>query len=158
MRCLLLAASPLVLVLAACAGGQRVPNGVSEIDIRAPVQLETPRHPQPPKVFSRTVTNPSQVSRVVDWFDSLQPPGKTDYVCAGGLGASVRFTFRSANGAELARAYSPPAKAGPCDTIQFTPSGQQEAFLVDGNQGASLIGRLKRLLGPRFRPTGVYYG
>jgi hypothetical protein len=68
----------------------------------------------------------------------------------------VRFTFRSANGAELATAYSAPLRAGPCDTIGFIVGGQREreAFLVDGKHGPTLIARVQGLLGVKFPLIG----
>jgi hypothetical protein len=139
-----------------------MPKGVSEIDIRAPGRISPSRtHPAP--MIPRSVTDPSQVSRIVGWFDALKPPGKTNYGCAGGLVANVTFTFRSANGAELARAYSPPAAADPCNPIHFTIRGQQETFLVDSNQPSTLssrvprtafIGHVERLIGTKFRAYG----
>jgi hypothetical protein len=165
MRRLLLATSALVFVLAACGGSQRVPKGVTEIDIHSPgpLHLSTRRshgrislrdHPSP--VISLRVTDPSQVTRITSWFDSLQPPGKVSYGCAGGPAETVRFTFRSANGAELATAYSAPLRAGPCDTIGFIVGRQREreAFLVDSKQGPTLIDRVQGLLGVKFALTG----
>jgi hypothetical protein len=103
MKRLLIAAAPLVLLLAACGGSQRVPRGVSEIDIRAPGRISRSRtHPSP--IISRRVTDPSEVKSIIDWFNGLRPPGKVNYGCAGGLGADVTFTFRSPSGAELAKA------------------------------------------------------
>jgi len=158
MKRLLLAASALVLVLAACGGSQRVPKGVSEIDIRTlvpDVRSVTDR----PRVFSRSITDPSEVERIIGWFDALKPPGTTSIACAGGLAANVTFTFRSADGAELAKANSPPAPTDACNPIHFfTLRGQQENFLVDNNQGPALIGRVKHLLGTRFRPIRGYLG
>jgi hypothetical protein len=156
MRRLLLTASALAFVLAACGGSQRVPNGVSEIDIRAPVRITT--SPEAPDIFSRRVTDPAQVRRIIGWFDSLQQPGSNNTLCAGGLVADVTFTFRSANGVDLAKAFSPPAVAEACDTIQFSAHRLLETSLVDGNQATPLIGRVKRLLGPRFRPVGGIAG
>lgn len=169
MKGLLLAASGLVFVLAACGGSHRVPNGVNEIDIHSPGRLHlsthrshghvhlTPGHPSP--VISRRVTDPSQVERITGWFDSLKPPGKVSYGCAGGPAESVRFTFRSANGEELATAYSAPERAGPCDTIGFIVGGQRkrETFLVDSTQGSPLIQRVESLLGVKF-PDDLYLG
>jgi hypothetical protein len=156
MKRLLVAANALVFVLAACGGSQRVPKGVSEVDIRAPVRIT--KSPTRPEIFSRRITDPSQVKRIIGWFDSLQPAGNYNTLCAGGLAAEVTFTFRSATGVELAKAYSPPEVADTCDTIHFTTRGQHETFLVDANQATPLIGRVKRLLGPRFRPTFLYLG
>jgi hypothetical protein len=155
-RLLIVAASALVLVLAACGGSQRVPKGVGEIDVRAPGRIsQKPNHPNPG--ISRRVTDPSQVKDISRWFDSLKPPGKTSYGCAGGPAASVRFTFRSANGAELARAYSAPTAAGPCDPIHFTVDGQPEVFLVDTNQATPLIQQVQHLLGVKFH-NDLYLG
>jgi hypothetical protein len=107
MKRLLLAVSALVFVLAGCGGSQRVPKGVTEIDVHAPGRISLrPKHPNPG--ISRKATDPSQVKQIVSWFGSLKPPGKTSYACAGGPAASVRFTFRSANGTALATANSPP--------------------------------------------------
>jgi hypothetical protein len=156
MKRLLLAAGALVFVLAACGGSQRVPKGVSEVDIRAPVRVT--KNPNPPDIFSRRITDPSQVKRIIGWFDSLQRLGNNNTFCAGGLAADVTFTFRSANGVDLAKAYSPPSVADTCDPIHFTTRGRQETFLVDGNQATPLIGRVRSLLGPRFRPTFGYLG
>ena len=169
MKCLLIASTPLVLVLAACGGGQRVPKGVSEIDIHSPGRLHLitqrshghvylrPGHPSP--VISRRVTDPSQVERIAGWFNSLKPPGKVSYGCAGGPAEGVRFTFRSANGEELAMAYSAPERAAPCDPIGFIVGAQREreTFLVDGDQGSPLIHRVESLLGVKF-PNDLYLG
>ena len=154
MKRLLLAASCLVLMVAACGGSHRVPNGVSEIDIRAPGAPLSLRKPSPP--VSRTVTDPSQVKRIIEWFDSLKP-GSTKTLCAGGLVANVTFTFRSTNAADLARANSPPAVAEDCQWIVFTTPGQQETLLVDSNQATPLIDRIQRLLGTKFK-VSVYLG
>jgi hypothetical protein len=151
-------ATGLTLGLRPTRGGlsARVPKGVTEINIRAPGRISLrPNHANPG--ISRSITDPSQVKRITGWFDSLQPPGKTSYVCAGGPAASVGFTFRSANGAELAKAYSAPAPAGPCDTIQFAVDGQREMFLVDSNRATPLIHRVQRLLRVKFH-NDVYYG
>ena len=158
MKRLLLVASASLLVFAGCRGGHRVvPRGVSEIDIRAPVGRPT-RPPNPPHIFLRKITDPSQVKSIIGWFNSLKQPGKSSIVCAGGYAANVTFTFRSPNGAELASANSPPATAGNCDPVHLTIHGQQETFLVDSNQGMALIDNVKRLLGPRFRPAIGYLG
>jgi hypothetical protein len=149
MKRSLLAASALVLVLAGCGGSQRVPNGVTEIDIRVPGRISLrPDHPNPG--ISRRITEPSEVKRITGWFDSLKPPGKTSYGCAGGPALSVRFTFRSASGDELAKAYSAPAPAGPCDAIELSVGGQPEMFLVDSDQATPLIHRVQRMLGVKF--------
>jgi hypothetical protein len=156
MKRLVLAASVLVLVLSACGGSQRVPKGVAEIDINAPGRISLhPGHRNPG--ISRRITDPSQVERIVNWFDSLKPPGKVSYLCAGGPALSVRFAFRSANGDELAKAYSAPVPAGPCDTIQFTVGRQPGSFLVDTNQATPMIHRVQRLLGVKFHDD-LYYG
>jgi hypothetical protein len=156
MKLLLLGASALLVVVAGCGGSQRVPKGVSEIDIRAPVRIT--HHNQKPRIFSRRVTDPSQVARLVAWFDALKPAGgNSNIVCAGGLSADVTFIFRSASGAKLASAFAPPAPAGNCDPIHFDRPGRQEAFLVDG-RGKPLIRRVERLLGPGFRPVVGYAG
>jgi hypothetical protein len=155
MKRLLLVASVLILVLAACGGSSRVPSGVSQIDIH---YLATSRHvtnsPIHARPVSRRVTDSSQVKSVIDWFDSLKPPGKTSYGCAGGPASEVTFTFRSANGAELAKAYSAALAAASCDPIHLTVHGQQETFLVDSNQKMALINRVGRLLGIKFRQHG----
>ena len=145
MKRLLLAASALVLVLTACGGSQRVPKGVSEIDIRAPLRINL--RPAPPQIFSRSVTDPSQVKRIINSFDSLRLPGKPNYGCAGGLDTDVTLTFRSANGAELAKAYSPPAAAHYCDPIFLTVSGRRQTILID-SKGMTLIGQMKRSSAP----------
>lgn len=131
-----------------------MPKGVSEIDVRAPVGRPT-RGASPAHIFSRRITDPAQVKSIVGWFDSLERPRKTNVGCAGGFALDVTFTFRSPNGEELASANGPPATAGTCDPIHFTVRGRgrQETFLVDGNPGSALIGRVKRLLGPRFQPA-----
>jgi hypothetical protein len=166
MRRLLLAASALVFVLAACGGSQRVPKGVTEIDVHSPGSLHVSTHRSHGHVhlslghsspaISLRVTDPSQVSRINSWFDSLKPPGKVSYGCAGGPAETVRFTFRSANGAELATAYSAPLRAGPCDTIGFIVGRQREreAFLVDSKQGPTLIDRVQGLLSVKFPLIG----
>jgi hypothetical protein len=145
MKCVLFAASALVLVLAACGGGYRVPGGVAQIDVRQP------------GVVSRSVTNLFQVDQIINWFDALKPPSKTKITCAGGPAMSVTFTFLSANGSKLARAYSAPFAAGPCDSIQFTAHGQRVMFLWDRDLRRPLIDRVQRLLGVKFG-RGVYYG
>jgi hypothetical protein len=147
----------LVLVLSACGGAHRVPEGVSEIDIRASVRQLT-RPPSLPYIFSRRITDPSQVKRIIGWFNSLKRPGRGAVVCGGGYDANVTLTFRSPDGAALEIAHSPPARAGICDPIHLTIFGHHETVLVDSNQGMSLIDRFKRLLGRRFRPVGVYLG
>jgi hypothetical protein len=168
---LLIAACALTLatsVVAGCGSSRRVPNGVSEIDIHTPGPLHLSTHRshghvylrpgRPSPVISRRVTDPSQVERIIGWSNSLKPPGKVSYGCAGGPAESVRFTFRSANGDELATAYSAPERAGPCDTIGFTVGGQRlrETFLID-SRGPSMIHRVQRLLGVKF-PDNLYLG
>jgi hypothetical protein len=169
MRRLLLATSALVFVLTACGGGQRVPKGVTEIDIHSPGPLHlsthrshghvylSPGHHSP--VIVRRVTDPSQVTRITAWFNSLRPPAKVSYACAGGPAETVRFTFRSVNGDALATAYSAPLRAGPCDTIGFIVGEQREGetFLTDSSHGPSLIHRVQRLLGVKF-PDDLYLG
>jgi hypothetical protein len=167
MRRLLLAASAVVLVLAACGGSQRVPKGVTEIDVHSPGPLHlsthrshghiyrSPGHPSP--VIFRRVIDASQVERIDSWFDSLKSPGKASYGCAGGPALSVRFTFRSANGDEVATAYSAPVRAGHCDMIELAVAGQQETFFIDSSHGPSLIRRVQRLLGVKF-PDDLYLG
>jgi hypothetical protein len=156
MKRLVLAASVLVLVLSACGGGQRVPKGVAEIDIHAPGRF-SPKAGRPSPGISRRITDPARVERIAGWFDSLEPPGKVSYGCAGGPALSVRFTFRSANGDELAKAYSAPVPADPCDTIQFTAGRKPESFLVDGNQSTPMIRRVQHMLGVEFN-NDLYYG
>ena len=155
MKGLLLAASLLVLVLAACGGSQKVPKGVREIDVHAPGVPLSLRKPGPP--ISRRVTDPSQVKRIIGWFHALKRPGNSNVVCAGGLAANVTFTFRSASGDELAKASSPPAAASYCQPIHFVTRGQRETFLIDANQGSPLIDRVESLLGIRF-PVKLYLG
>jgi hypothetical protein len=167
MRRLLLAASALVFVLAACGGSQRVPKGVTEIDVHSPGPLHlstrrshghvylSPGHRS--SVIFRRVTDPSQVERINSWFDSLKSPGKASYACAGGPALSVRFTFRSANGHEVATAYSAPLPADHCDMIELAVAGQQETFFIDSSPAPSLIRRVQRLLGVKF-PDNLYLG
>lgn len=157
------------MVVAGCGGSQRVPKGVTEIDIHSPGPLHlsthrshghvylSPGHPSP--VVVRRVTDPSQVTRITGWFDSLKPPGKVSYGCAGGPAETVRFTFRSANGDELATAYSAPLRANHCDMIGFIVGGQRERemFLIDSSHGPSFIRRVERLLGVKF-PDNLYLG
>ena len=150
-------ATGLVLGLRSTGAGLTawVPRGVTEIDIRAPGRISLTNHPNPG--ISRRITDPSQVKRITSWFNSLKRPVAAPYICAGGPAHSVRFTFRSANRADLATAYSAPALAGPCDPIQFTAGGQPETALVDRNQATALIHRVQRLLGVKFH-NDLYYG
>jgi hypothetical protein len=107
------------------AHGAWIPQGVEEIDVKAPP-------------ISRRITAPSEVKRVVVWFDELHRVREVkihgiQLACAGGYAANVVFTFRGANGEELAKATGTPDVAWACGTIQFAAGAQPAAFLVDGN-------------------------
>ncbi len=175
-RLLLAAALAGVVVLAAgltlalrpagsASTGAWVPRGVEEIDVRAPSLRALP--------ISRHITAPSQVNRVVAWFNGLHRDPSTVRIhgmqlgCAGGPAESVMFTFRDASGNVLAKAYSAPGVASYCDPIQFAVGAHRANFLIDGTSPnfligrvkgtKSLIGRVERLLGVKF-PFAGYLG
>ena len=97
------------------------------------------------------------MKRITGWFNSLEQPGTSSVICAGGYASTVTFTFRSSTGSELATADAPPVRADSCDPIRLIIGGQGWS-LVDRAKGMALIDYLKRLLGPRFRPVVGYLG
>jgi hypothetical protein len=139
------------------AGGRWVPSGVEEIDVRAPNPPLSPRKAAPPILVR--VTDPSQVERIVSWFDGLTKNSHlpANAGCAGGEAANVSFTFRGASGNVLATANSSPGTAWSCDPIHLAVGGRPEAFLYDARRADSLIGRVQQLLRVKFRVM-VYLG
>jgi hypothetical protein len=117
-----------------------VPAGVREIDIRGGGVV-------------RRVTAPAQVARIVRWFDALHvtPPGVT-VGCMLELSTPVHFRFRTASGAELARAVVPSEGADGCNSIQLTIGGKQQMPLGDARFGKhAFVEKVQRLLGVCFR-------
>ncbi|HLX32821.1 MAG TPA: hypothetical protein VKR79_08655 [Gaiellaceae bacterium] len=115
---------------------ERVPAGVTEIDVRAP------------KV-SRHVTGPAKVATIVRWFDALpiSPPGVV-LPCPLVIGPKIEFVFRSASGARLASASAPSlGKAWICDAIAFSIHGHRQTALVDAQRGHGFVYRVQHLLG-----------
>lgn len=119
-----------------------VPSGVREIDVQG-------------NSVSRRVTAPRQVARIVRWFDALNvvQPGQPVVGCRLSLASKVKFSFRSAGGAELASAIVPSQPADGCYPISFAIRGQQQTPLIDSTpgRGKAFIDRVQRLLGVRFR-------
>jgi hypothetical protein len=145
MKRLLLPASALVLVVTACGagakpapqaadGGGRVPAATRTVVVHAPT-------------WSRTVTNPAKVARIVRWFDRLRPlrHGK-GVACPLVLRPEIAISFRGAGGAQLAYARVPRSVAGICDPIGFRVAGKAAESLIDRFSGQSLARRLDRLL------------
>lgn len=167
------------------AGAAWLPQRVQEIDIHAPsfksqwVDIHSPSFKSPPPPLSIRITDPSQVAHVTAWFNALvlrsphpmrMSDGDMGGGCTGGPAPDVAFTFRGANGEELAKANSTPGTAWYCEAIQFTAGAHPTAGLVDrfarrvadGSEildrkhASSFIGRVERLLGVRFR-SHIYY-
>jgi hypothetical protein len=125
-----------------------VPTNVSEIDIHALVGPATAAH-----IVSWSITKPTQVKRIVRWFNSLTPPLPPPVHCPGSYGSSATFRFRSANGSEVVSAGFPPANDWCGEPVQLAIRGQQARFFAPDANGVALITRLTRLLGPRYQPT-----
>ena len=156
------------------AGAAWLPQGVQEIDIHAPNFVPTFKAPP----LSLRITDPSEVASIAGWFNALvRSPREirlsngAQLACVNGRVASVAFTFRAANGKELATASSTPGMADYCDAIQFTAGAHSAAFLVDpfilgkdpstlsaSDQGSSYIGRVEQLLRVKFQWNPVILG
>lgn len=113
---------------------EKVPAGVSEIDVKAP------------KVFRR-VSDPAQVQQIVRWFDRLpiSPPGVV-IMCPLMLLDKITLVFRSADGKRVASAQVPGGRAGVCDSIAFSIHHESQKPLVDPARGTSFVRRLQDLL------------
>jgi hypothetical protein len=119
------------------SAAERVPEGVREVDVRAPK-------------LSKRVTNRAKVKTIVRWIDAL-PLSRSGGKCAVPMPRFVRLTFRSAGGAPLARAAVPEIHPG-CLGITFTIHGRNQPGLGDQIR---LLLSLQRLLGARFAlPAG----
>jgi hypothetical protein len=118
-----------------------IPASVHEIDIAN-------------SAVSRRVTSPAQVARIIQWFDALNivQPGSQVLGCPLILASKVTFTFRSASGAELAKAAAFSQPADGCDPIEFTIRGHRQTPLIDSalGEGKAFVDRVQRLLGVRF--------
>jgi hypothetical protein len=114
-----------------------VPAATSKIVVHAPK-------------FSRTVTDPAKVARIVRWFDALpvSPPGLV-LACVGLSLADITLSFRSASGRRLAYARVPAPAAGPCYPIGFRIGGRARKHLIDQPYAESFARRVERLLGFR---------
>jgi len=121
--------------------GAWVPAATREIDVRANPSLR--------------ITDPTQVRRIVLWFDALQTQhdalkrNPSAGLCAGGYMTTVRFTFLSATGATLATAWSPPVGPDICSPMSYSVGARPATRLVDPRK--SLIDRVQSLLGVTFR-------
>jgi len=117
-----------------------VPAGVREIDIRG-------------GGANLHVTGRGDVARIVRWINALNVSQPGPYVvgCPLILASYVRFSFRSAGGATLARAVAHGGWATNCDTIEFTIRGKQQLPLIDARMGRyAFMSKVQRLLGVRF--------
>jgi len=114
-----------------------LPTGVREIDIRG-------------GGVTRQLTDPAQVARIVRWFGepTVTPPTRYVTTCSVAFAnVTVTFMFRSASGAELARASVPSTAASACDPIQFYVHGRAQTPLIDaGAANDAFISRVERLL------------
>jgi hypothetical protein len=118
---------------------ERVPAGVTEID------LKTPR-------VSRHVHDRTQISKIVRWFDALNivQPGTEAIWCPLALVPNMKLAFRSGSGAVLARSTGPAGTASACDWIEFSIGGHRQTALIDGfRRRRSFAYRLQRLLALR---------
>ncbi len=113
---------------------ERIPPATRTIVVRGPK-------------IRRTVTSPAQVARISRWFDALpvSPPGIA-VACALVLRPNITLSFRSAGGAQLARAGAPEPRAGICDQIGFKIGCKTKKPLIDRSSGASFAERLEHLL------------
>src|SRR5579871_6798439 len=120
---------------------EALPSGVREIDIRA-------------GGVSRRLSDRAKVARVVRWFGepTVTPPTKYTTACDGPVfSATVTFIFRSASGAEVARASVPSGAAWACDPIEFFVHGKAQTPLIDiGAAKDAFVARVERLLGVCF--------
>jgi hypothetical protein len=104
------------VTLAPVAGGTdlRVDVGVAWIYPRSPREV-VPARVQTIEIrdrhLARRVTDPTEVARIVRWFDALNvvQPGPV-VECPLLLASRARFTFRSAGGARLATATVPSSR------------------------------------------------
>lgn len=114
---------------------ERVPAATREIVLHAPKG-------------SAKVTDPTEVDRIIRWFDALpvSPPGIA-VPCPLGPGADITLSFRGGSGAWLAQAKLPPTLASICDSIAFSIGGREQKPLIDRADRASLVRRLQDLLG-----------
>jgi hypothetical protein len=141
--------------------GSWVPRGVQEVDIHGFRQTSPTRIRLTPVSFR--VTDPTQVDRIVAWFDGLAKEPRTVKVrgvtlgCIGGPAENVSFTLRGENGSALAKASGAPGVAEYCNPIQFTAGTRPANFLIDPNRASSLMGRVQGLLGVSF-VSDVYLG
>jgi hypothetical protein len=109
------------------------------------------------------ITDPSQVERIVAWFNALSRwrERRLGEIRCGdaAFGRPLTFVFRAANGANLGMAFSPANPTSYCDPIGFTAAGQpdtSETSLLDRSGTNSFLGRVGHLLGVSF--SGRYYG
>jgi hypothetical protein len=120
---------------------EKVPAATSEIVLRAPKA-------------AAEVTDPTQVSRIVRWFDALpiSPPGIA-VSCPLTVWPDITLSFRDARGARLAQAKVPPSLAWICDPIQFSSGGEHRQPLIDGAHARTFARRLQHLLGVQLLET-----
>lgn len=116
-----------------------LPGAVREIDIRD-------------KHVRRGITKPAKVARIVHWFDALNVVPRTSVLgCVDVSATRATFVFRSAQGAELARAVAGTSPATGCSPIEFAIGGKRQIPLVDAAFGRrAFVNRVQRLLGVRF--------
>jgi hypothetical protein len=118
---------------------------VHEIDVQAAIPT---RGASP---ISLRVTEPSQVERIIGWFDTLEPPSRNGPLCAMILRPrNMIFRFRAANGKELATMTSTAAGASYCDPF-FLTIGARHVPLVDRNGARPFLSNVEQLLGIHFR-------
>jgi hypothetical protein len=121
---------------------ERVPAATREIVLHAPKG-------------SAKVTDPTEVDRIIRWFDALpvSPPGIA-VACPLSPGADITLSFREGSGAWLAQAKLPPTPASICDSIAFSIGGREQKPLIDRADRASFVRRLQDLL--RIRLVEIY--
>jgi hypothetical protein len=145
MKRLLLPAGALVLVVIACGAGAKPAPQAADSGGRVPAATRTVVVHAP--TWSRTVTSPAKVARIVRWFDGLRAlrHGK-GVACPLVLRPEIAVSFRGAGRAQLAYARVPTPADGICDPIGFRIAGKAAKSLIDRPSGESLARRLDRLL------------
>jgi hypothetical protein len=128
------------------ARSERLPQGVSQIGLRSGYPGRKPS-------VSVTVTDPAQVSRIVEWVNALGIVQPGAYSCPNLAGPTVTLDFLDRAGAMLAQAsvIALEGTSGPCNPVALTIGGRRQTPLIGGD----LLLRIQRLLHVRLTSSRV---